>query len=831
MALPFSLKKKTIPYKLHNVKDWPLGLRLFAILAPVFICVAIVSLLVGYYSLYPSYNKILYNRALIEASSLAEKTEGIFDDFHNNISLLAQNPATTAEEMQARAHDLFKKRLNLIAEIGIKKNDGKGFMWLREGDSYREVNATEVSQGPYSAFQQVSSIPLKEGEVTIFPAVNAYYPSTPERNKLAHLAIMRFAMPLPNQEGVVIIGINLHQLRNFLTIQATVPAAVQAEQHTSDTNFSYFFDANGWILFEMVKGQPANATPVDIARRGFTGDLGRAGLDIAFRPWAVHENFWGMVKDVQINTAGFMEVPAKYFASGQANSSATLCYVPVSFAPSNNAARIVVGGIAVITTSTAPYNALLGLFTSSLTLLVILSILLPLIFYGIHRKVGVPLFNFAKDIKNMLPTSEFFTITQQPEFKEHQMLLTGANGLIAQATNLQTTLTRMENEITSARSTQPVDLGQELSVGQQKIVADYGIVGSNKLIMHVREEIKRAAKAGTDVLIWGETGTGKELVAEAIHNCSTRKGGPLISINCGALDENLLLDVLFGHAKGAFTEAKTERKGAFLTAEGGTLHLDEIGTASLKVQQALLRALSIRRIRPLGTDIEVPFDTRVIAATNVDLRDAVKTGTFREDLYYRLAIISIKTPPLRHRKSDIPELAAFCLQEFAAKMGKTNVQISRGALDELMEYDWPGNVREFKNCLVRAIAFTEENLILPMHIVHNETEAEGDAMTMRRMFVEPTVAYEAHTDTNKALPSSEPTVKAVVTPPNLNERQSKVWFALLEQEFITRAEMQNIIGQDVTSRTLQFDLRQMIDLGLLAKLGAGPSTRYTLNKR
>lgn len=335
------------------------------------------------------------------------------------------------------------------------------------------------------------------------------------------------------------------------------------------------------------------------------------------------------------------------------------------------------------------------------------------------------------------------------------------------------------------------------------------------------------------MLIWGETGTGKELVAEAVHNCSTRKGGPLISINCGALDENLLLDVLFGHAKGAFTEAKSERKGAFLTAEGGTLHLDEIGTASLKVQQALLRALSVRRIRPLGTDVEIPFDTRVIAATNVDLRDAVKTGTFREDLYYRLAIISIKTPPLRHRKSDIPELAAFCLQEFAAKMGKANVQISRGALDELMEYDWPGNVREFKNCLVRAIAFTEDNLILPMHIVHNDSEAEGDAMTMRRMFVEPTVAYEAQTaPPHKALPPPDASaVKAIVTPTNLNERQSKVWFALLEQEFITRAEMQSIIGQDVTSRTLQFDLRQMIELGLLIKLGAGPSTRYTLNKR
>jgi DNA-binding NtrC family response regulator len=248
---------------------------------------------------------------------------------------------------------------------------------------------------------------------------------------------------------------------------------------------------------------------------------------------------------------------------------------------------------------------------------------------------------------------------------------------------------------------------------------EFDLTGSSFLINEVRDKIRKAARAGTDVLIWGETGTGKELVAAAIHKASPQSSGPYISINCGALDESLLMDTLFGHVKGAFTEARMERKGAFLSADGGTLLLDEIANASLKVQQALLRALSMRCIRPLGADADTAFNTRVVAATNVDLRECVRAGAFREDLYYRLAIISIETPPLRHHKEDIPQLAAFCIREAAANMGQSDVQVhlSHGALELIVAYDWPGNVRELKNCLTRAMAFAEGDLILPQHIM------------------------------------------------------------------------------------------------------------------
>ena len=177
------------------------------------------------------------------------------------------------------------------------------------------------------------------------------------------------------------------------------------------------------------------------------------------------------------------------------------------------------------------------------------------------------------------------------------------------------------------------------------------------------ENVRKAAQVMADVLVVGETGTGKELVSEAIHKLSPRGAGPFITINCGALDESLLMDTLFGHVKGAYTEARASRKGAFLTAQGGTLMLDEVGNAAPKVQQALLRALSTRRIRPLGSDEDVPFDTRIIAATNALLREDSQNGSFREDLYYRLAVITINTPPLRDRKADIPSLIVYFLSE------------------------------------------------------------------------------------------------------------------------------------------------------------------------
>ena len=269
------------------------------------------------------------------------------------------------------------------------------------------------------------------------------------------------------------------------------------------------------------------------------------------------------------------------------------------------------------------------------------------------------------------------------------------------------------------------------------------IIGNSEAMIAVYRMIEQVKDSRTTVLLRGETGTGKELVSEAIHRLSARNAGPFITINCGALDENLLMDTLFGHVKGAFTEARAPRKGAFLTAQGGTLMLDEVGNAAPKVQQALLRALSTRRIRPLGSDEDVPFDTRIIAATNASLIDDAQRGSFREDLYYRLAVITINTPPLRERKSDIPSLTVYFLSEAlkakarlkaeagvsAAALPSAMPQISKGAMAKLMDYDWPGNVRELKNTLTRALTFCEGGILLAEDIqLGHAIQGSGEAI-------------------------------------------------------------------------------------------------------
>jgi two-component system response regulator HydG len=218
--------------------------------------------------------------------------------------------------------------------------------------------------------------------------------------------------------------------------------------------------------------------------------------------------------------------------------------------------------------------------------------------------------------------------------------------------------------------------------------------------------VARVAPTMSTVLVVGESGTGKELVARAIHTHSPRATGPFVAVNCTALTESLLESELFGHAKGAFTDARTSRAGLFLQASGGTLFLDEIGEMPLSVQPKLLRALQERSIRPVGGDHEVPIDVRIIAATNQDLEARVEDGGFREDLFYRINVVRIELPPLRARGHDILQLAQQAVTRFAHARKKEVTGIAAPAAQRLLSYDWPGNVRELQNALESAVALT-----------------------------------------------------------------------------------------------------------------------------
>ena len=230
------------------------------------------------------------------------------------------------------------------------------------------------------------------------------------------------------------------------------------------------------------------------------------------------------------------------------------------------------------------------------------------------------------------------------------------------------------------------------------------LIGESPSMKRVYDLIARVGSSDASVLIHGETGTGKELIARAIHSVSQRKDGPFIAINCAAVPQTLLESELFGHARGAFTDAKTAKSGLFVQASGGTLFLDEIGEMPIEVQPKLLRALQERRVRPIGENTEVAFDSRIVCASNRDLETEVFEKRFREDLFYRINVVKIDLPPLRERGGDVLALSAHFLTKYSQRSGKPGLALSVPVAERLTAYDWPGNVRELENCMERAVA-------------------------------------------------------------------------------------------------------------------------------
>ncbi len=239
----------------------------------------------------------------------------------------------------------------------------------------------------------------------------------------------------------------------------------------------------------------------------------------------------------------------------------------------------------------------------------------------------------------------------------------------------------------------------------------YGIVGRTPQIQQLLREVDLVAATKSTVLLTGETGTGKELVARAIHDRSAQRGLPLVKVNCAAIPDTLLESELFGHVRGAFTGAVANKKGKFALADGSTIFLDEIGTMNPALQAKLLRVLQEREIEPLGAERSYQVDVRVVAATNRNLRQMVAEGRFLEDLFYRLYVIPLQIPPLRERKDDIPQLVEHFVRKHAARIGKRIEGVGEGVLAALTAHDWPGNVRELENTIERAVVLTTEPVI------------------------------------------------------------------------------------------------------------------------
>ena len=293
------------------------------------------------------------------------------------------------------------------------------------------------------------------------------------------------------------------------------------------------------------------------------------------------------------------------------------------------------------------------------------------------------------------------------------------------------------------------DLTSEIQVLRDEIsslVQTERIVGNSPAMQEVYKTVGKVAKADATVLITGESGTGKELVAEALHYNSNRRSGPIVKVSCAALPETLLEAELFGHEKGSFTGAMTQRRGRFEMADKGTIFLDEIGEMSLPMQTKLLRVLQERKIERVGSSLPIKVDIRIICATNKDLQRQVEQQKFRDDLFYRLNVINIHMPPLRDRKEDIPALVEHFLAKHRYSATAQPAAISEEALKRLMEYDWPGNVRELENVVERAVVLSRGQIItsreLPFgdHDGADHEEEGGDEVSVEKSFFKKSVA-------------------------------------------------------------------------------------------
>ncbi len=339
------------------------------------------------------------------------------------------------------------------------------------------------------------------------------------------------------------------------------------------------------------------------------------------------------------------------------------------------------------------------------------------------------------------------------------------------------------------------------------------IVGKSKAMRQVYEIIEKVAQTKASVMITGESGTGKELIARAIHFGSPRRDKRFVSVNCSALTETLLESELFGHERGAFTGAITQKKGRFELAHGGTLFLDEVSDMSSALQMKLLRVLQEMEFERVGGTKTLEVDARVVTASNRDLGKEVEAGRFREDLYYRLKVVHIKVPPLRERRDDIPLLVYHFLDKAAKANGMPVKGVSQDALRYLYQSEWTGNVRELENVIERAVIFCDGDEIRPQDLPE-ELLQKGLSRTAR--------GATPHTES-----PSEFAVEGELLPYiSLNQRQVKAMNFIRKNGYITNDYYIQI--NQISDRHARRDLRQLVDMDLIARIGKGRSTRYVL---
>lgn len=789
-------------------------------------------------------NRAIARNAQLHAQAMSLSLEQILTETRNQLLILAagsMDPKDMVRRLQfrVRAEGL---RYREVAFMGT--DPSQRYLLLSYGGEIISIPPDIASATVGNPFTSLSAA-QRPGHVQVSQPLEVVYSMVPLNDSVQSipLYVIRFSTPIYDSQGVfqgmLILSLDLTVLRDAISMFSSSSAPLRTADDETRIR-SIFFDNQGWMLFQsenLEADEAGGRLNSDSLRAGFQGEFGRAGFSTAFRPGPNHVNYWSMVSNVQAGHSGQIFLDNSD-AWGHENSAVEgVSFAPVTFAANPDSPRTIMGGLAVLDTS----------FTATRTGIQIVGI------YGICLLAGICLLGLglawlargttkrlrrlSNEVNMRIDSHSSNPLVLPPMPRELEQLKDAINALLHR-------LRRSEEEQLNQQLMQDARRAREPAENMPELddIPENGLVGTSAAMQDLRANILKAAPTMADVLVIGETGTGKELVSAAIHQASPRANGPFITINCGALDENLLMDTLFGHVKGAFTEARQPRKGAFLTAEGGTLMLDEIGNAAPKVQQALLRALSTRMIRPLGSDEDVPFDTRIIAATNAELLQDAQEGSFREDLYYRLAVITIRTPPLRRRKSDLPLLAVFFLTRAAESQGLPTPRLSRGALRKLQEYHWPGNVRELQNCLARALAFCENGLIFAENIQLGPDTLPGDiARPERGKLSCPPARADSRQPHGEAAETAESPVAQPVpaesedqgampaaedAQPRLNARLARLLPQIVELGSISRQEYQDMSGKDISMRTAQYDLQILVRLGLVRREGRGPAQRY-----
>lgn len=789
-------------------------------------------------------NRAIARNAQLQAQAMSLSLEQILTETRNQLLILAagsMDPKDMVRRLQfrVRAEGL---RYREVAFMGT--DPSQRYLLLSYGGEIISIPPDIASATVGNPFTSLSAA-QRPGHVQVSQPLEVVYSMVPLNDSVQSipLYVIRFSTPIYDSRGVfqgmLILSLDLTVLRDAISMFSSSAAPLRTEGDETRIR-SIFFDNQGWMLFQsenLEADEASGRLNSDSLRAGFQGEFGRAGFSTAFRPGPNHVNYWSMVSNVQAGHSGQIFLDNSD-AWGQENSAVEgVSFAPVTFAANPDSPRTIMGGLAVLDTSfTATRTGIQIIGIYSICLLAGIC-LLGLGLAWLARGTTKRLRRLSNEVNMRIDSHSSNPLVLPPMPRELEQLKDAINALLHR-------LRRSEEEQLNQQLMQDARWAREPAENMPELddIPENGLVGTSAAMQDLRANILKAAPTMADVLVIGETGTGKELVSAAIHQASPRANGPFITINCGALDENLLMDTLFGHVKGAFTEARQPRKGAFLTAEGGTLMLDEIGNAAPKVQQALLRALSTRMIRPLGSDEDVPFDTRIIAATNAELLQDAQEGSFREDLYYRLAVITIRTPPLRRRKSDLPLLAVFFLTRAAESQGLPTPRLSRGALRKLQEYHWPGNVRELQNCLTRALAFCENGLIFAENIQLGPDTLPGDiARPERGKLSCPPARADSRQPHGEAAETAESPVAQPVpaesedqgampaaedAQPRLNARLARLLPQIVELGSISRQEYQDMAGKDISMRTAQYDLQILVRLGLVRREGRGPAQRY-----